>query len=892
MKKSLVANLYNPHEQNKEQLITSFVVRQNVFQELFQEIKSADITRPTQHYLIEGQRGMGKTTLLLRLSYEIENDPNLRQWCIPVVLKEEAYYGIRRLCALWETLAQELEEKEKLFAGLAERMAEAYEYSADYEPACFKILSEALEQHEKKILLFIDNLGEMLLNFSDQEIRRFHDVLVESPYIRLIGATPVIFEAFLPESHLFASFFTTIRLEGLNKEETRSLLRELAKVYKQERTIRSILKRHPGRVEALRLLTGGVIRTIVLLFEILTENEAGSAITDLDNILDRVTPLYQSRMKDLTPLQRDVVNVIALNWEAISPEGIARKTRLNPAEVMMALRELETIFIVQPVTADSEHPFYQLKERFFNIWYLMRLAPGTNRSKVLWLLHFLETWYNNEELTHRARQHAEAVAAGRYAAKDAFYLTEAFAKTGQLDIDTEYYMIYETKKLLEEIDIELAAELSPTDKEIFAKAQACYRNEDYEQAAVHYLELKHKTPQMYFQLGDIFEKSGHYQEATESLKNAAEQGHTEAMLRLGRLYHHRLKDFTQAETYYRKAADQGTIEALQYLGNLYYMSMKDYQQAETSYLHVINEAQSRTAVLLSKKFSLSTLKSYLVTAIKGENAEIGRYHIRDFHGTKEQYLRMLQHFRIEAAFQLGNLYTNELKNPELAEKNYAIAAEAGHINAMVNLGFLYQHVLHNPQNAVMHYTKAIEHGEKQYAAANLGALYQDEFQDYGKAEKYYRMAAESGDAGAMNGLAWLYFEQKQHKQEALNYAVTAAEEEYNIYTAHTLACIYLWHDDVERALHTARAFLYREDAYTELEQDILFFLMLLLAKEQYRVVHDYFSTPEMVFPERFQPLYYAYLYFVGNPYYHKLPPELSEPVTDLIDEIKRLAQEY
>ena len=30
-----------------------------------------------QHILIEGKRGMGKTTLLLRLSYEVENDTSL-----------------------------------------------------------------------------------------------------------------------------------------------------------------------------------------------------------------------------------------------------------------------------------------------------------------------------------------------------------------------------------------------------------------------------------------------------------------------------------------------------------------------------------------------------------------------------------------------------------------------------------------------------------------------------------------------------------------------------------------------------------------------------------------------------------------------------------------------
>ena len=59
-----------------------------------------------------GPNGMGKTTLLLRLSYEIENDAVLNTWLMPVVLKEEAYYGITQLFQLWETIARELESRD------------------------------------------------------------------------------------------------------------------------------------------------------------------------------------------------------------------------------------------------------------------------------------------------------------------------------------------------------------------------------------------------------------------------------------------------------------------------------------------------------------------------------------------------------------------------------------------------------------------------------------------------------------------------------------------------------------------------------------------------------------------------------------------------------------
>ena len=120
-----------------------------------------------------------------------------------------------------------------------------------------------------------------------------------------------------------------------------------------------------GRIESLRILTGGVIRTMVLLFEVFTDQEDSSTLTDLDMVLDRVTPLYKSRMDDLNPLQRDAVNTIALGWDAMTLEEIAHKARLRQEDVAVILQELEHLFMIEQTAADASQPFYRLKERFF-----------------------------------------------------------------------------------------------------------------------------------------------------------------------------------------------------------------------------------------------------------------------------------------------------------------------------------------------------------------------------------------------------------------------------------------------------------------------------------------------------------------------------------------------
>ena len=110
----LISSIYNPQNQTQERLIDSFVVRLKTFKKLFKEIEDAKMKVPEQHHLIIGKRGLGKTTLLLRLAYEIEQSEKLKSWLIPVVFNEEEY-SIRKLYKFWVRVAEVLEDKEDLY---------------------------------------------------------------------------------------------------------------------------------------------------------------------------------------------------------------------------------------------------------------------------------------------------------------------------------------------------------------------------------------------------------------------------------------------------------------------------------------------------------------------------------------------------------------------------------------------------------------------------------------------------------------------------------------------------------------------------------------------------------------------------------------------------------
>ena len=114
---------------------------------------------PEQHYIIEAQRGYGKTTLLKRLYIEIKRDKELKARIIPVLFPEEQY-NIRKLFKLWEVTAQHLEMESDEFIGLNDEM-DKYSQDEDYEDICFKILKNKLKEKNIKLILLIDIFGDI-----------------------------------------------------------------------------------------------------------------------------------------------------------------------------------------------------------------------------------------------------------------------------------------------------------------------------------------------------------------------------------------------------------------------------------------------------------------------------------------------------------------------------------------------------------------------------------------------------------------------------------------------------------------------------------------------------------------------------------------------------------
>lgn len=507
---------YTPDEMEEREFLSRFVVRTDIFNEIFEDITSANHTVPQQHYIIIGQRGQGKTTLLRKVLLEVKNSPDLSERIVPVKFSEEQYQ-IRSLSRLWEEVADYLQSiYPDIFPDILDKMEGHFE-DDDYELKSFSLFENTVIQSEKKLLLLIDNIDELIGKLSIKEQRRLREILLSSSSIRIIGGSTDMLEQHHKYDKPFYQFFKIIKLRGFNESEAHTFLRAIAKEDQKEQ-IETLIRTNPARIETLRRLTGGVPRTLVMLFDILMD-DGGNAFDDLLKILDEVTPLYKHRMDDLPPQLQEIVHTIAMNWDGMLTRDVAKKTKLESKAISAQLKQLEKYEIIESESI-GKNKIYKIKERFFNIWYLMRYGRKKDRQRVEWLVKFLVSWYSKEELEERAQKLIDSLQTTEVSPNQAYHMAEALSHAG-IGVDMEHELKLKIMEYLVSLNSDLASELSESDLSLLLTGIKEIQEENLEQAKKILIQIKNK--QDIGEILDIMVKRLEAEEAIDGLHKAQDK---------------------------------------------------------------------------------------------------------------------------------------------------------------------------------------------------------------------------------------------------------------------------------------------------------------------------------------------------------------------------------
>lgn len=407
-------SLYNTGRMSSAQVIAAFATRQPLLDRIIADLGAEKPQSRAQHHLIVGQRGMGKTMLLARIAAEVRTNSELWARFIPLVFAEEQY-AVDRLSKFWlncldsladaRELVRDTEGVKEIDATVVRLTAVGMRTAKDDQPfadEAYDAFAAVVKASGQRPVLLVDNLQLVFERLDNGQQHSLRELLMRQGSPILIGASP----SPPPESQDYgAAFYDQFKvhyLRPLDESEMRALLLHLADAVQRD-DVRQRVLQHPARLAVLRQLTGGNPRTVLTLFFLYAEDFAPNVFGDLEGLLDRVTLLYKARFEDLTPQQQVVTSAIANHWAPVTAANLAATTGLPAGTISAQLDRLEKAGVVERTELFGETRIgYQIAERFFNIWFLMRSASRRQRREVEFLTRFLESFYEPADRTRLA----------------------------------------------------------------------------------------------------------------------------------------------------------------------------------------------------------------------------------------------------------------------------------------------------------------------------------------------------------------------------------------------------------------------------------------------------------------------------------------------------------
>ena len=386
-------NLYNPATLDPEQLLAEFIDRKGLLERILDIIRHNGPQQPQQHVVVIGPRGMGKTTLLCAIMHRVNGDETLKAAWLPLLFQEEQY-GIGDLADFWLETIRHLESALGRPALAAEQLLD--ENPEDMAGRAQERFFQLLAETGQRALLLIDNLNDIFQAIDDgQALHTLRALWMTDPRCMVIGAAPSYFEEITEVDQAFHDFFRTFTLDRLSQDELEGFLRGYARMLGDESVIH-VIEQAPERVAALRILTGGNPRLVKLGYRVLRDGLDGDLRQDLERLLDEATPFFKHRIDSLKAKEtRRVFDAIARRWDPITVDDIRRELRKPSNYVSAQIKRLIDEGFVEETGGDKKKR-YQVSERFYNVYYLMRHSRE-GRRRLRWLVGFMQTFYSRKD---------------------------------------------------------------------------------------------------------------------------------------------------------------------------------------------------------------------------------------------------------------------------------------------------------------------------------------------------------------------------------------------------------------------------------------------------------------------------------------------------------------
>lgn len=392
---------------SEARLVATSVGRKYVLEDLLDKLKANADKRSNQHFVFIGPRGIGKTHFLTLIENALKKNSELSEHYFVVRFPEEN----NRLLSFADFLlgvvdiVGEITKQEdwlELYASLSEN---------DDDDQVVDTILPRLKQWSNnpgcKFLIMLENMDMIFTHQmkSPKHIHQFRTFLMDSHCATLIGTSPVYFSGLSSVKSPLYDFFDIQILEEMSESMTLDLIRCNLEWDKREALLDKMDDLQP-RIQAIHTMTGGNPRLIMMLYELIANDNLLEVKAQFQMLLDKISPFYQDRLKDLAPQERALLETLALmRTQLRTPGNIAKKLRKPPQQASALLKRMTKsgYLVVSKNPKDKRSNLYRIKEGFFDLWLAMSESRAQRRH-LTYLVDFFSTFYADRNERQQKRE--------------------------------------------------------------------------------------------------------------------------------------------------------------------------------------------------------------------------------------------------------------------------------------------------------------------------------------------------------------------------------------------------------------------------------------------------------------------------------------------------------
>ena len=590
---------FNPAFLTDQELIESFIVRHTDLELILQTVRE-NVTQSNQHILVAGPRGIGKTTLVLRAVSEIRRDRMLNMKWYPLVFGEESY-EVNTPGEFWLEAIFHLAEQtnSKQWHITYEELGAEKEDDRLRERALAHLMDFA-DSLKSRILVVVENFNMIIGDqLREEDAWALRHTLQNEPRVMLLASATSWSEEIDNAGKPMFEVFKIHALKALNEKECHAVW-----------TSQTGNDLPPEKIRPIQILTGGNPRLLTIISTFAAYLSLRQLMDNLMQLVDDHTEYFRSRLDALPTVERKVYLALAEIWDPATASEVAKSARLNINKTSSLLNRLISRGAVVVVDKKGRTKWYQIAERMYNIYYLMRRRGAPSR-RVRSVVNFMVSFYEPRELVDVIQCIAQEACELEDTEKEAHYLVYQGIIDKISDNNAKHAIVSNTPPdFLESKSIPstLRQIIMPVEDDEAKRTSVEIEQSAPEASITHPMKMIQtpdeidkaerlardavkrfpKDASKWAQLGLVLYKGGGRDDrAEEAYRKAIEidPDHAWPWAKLGQLLHERLERYEEAEKAYRKAIeiDPKSDWVWAKLGQLLHERLERYEEAEKAY---------------------------------------------------------------------------------------------------------------------------------------------------------------------------------------------------------------------------------------------------------------------------------------------------------------------